>query len=477
MAETTETTSPQRPLRPRESAWPDKIDLRRHLIRLFSWWREFSLVFVLVTALTFAISWSYQHLLSPSYTAIATVLIVSKTSELEGLPAITSRQAAMLGLVYNGKVATAVLKRIGGQLDAEERNMTWLMSSVSAYLSGAQSRQNLSDLISIKVTADSPEKALSIADTWGEEYVREVNLVWISSRERHSAVMQGITRILDEYTLAQSKLKEHITRNEINRIDRQIEEKTQEIEEVAETQRLSRTDIFNRWRLLHGLLNDARGLRKQIRSADETGVRSNGLAILLLKTRAFTYSASGYDNWEFAFDDLDAMHDNVADQRADVDAFIQMLQSQIQQIEAEIANFSDGLSGNGNSELSGLALAEGLFSQRISKLENDLQEMQRRKEEVSTERRRLAGNRDRLEEALVNLENESVEMVVEDAAANLTLRMASNAVLTPDMKAIALLIYAILAGVFGLIVAMGGALFLDSLGVRPFLTLRVASRG
>ena len=467
--------SQQQPL-VHEDDWSDKVNLRRHLLRLFSWWREIILSSILVVVVGFVVTQGQRYVF-PKYTAENLVLIVSKTSELQNLSAVTSRQAAMLGLVHNGKIASAVLRRLSGQLDEAERNMPWLLKAVSARLATPQSRQNLSDLIRIAATANSPEKALAIASTWSEEYVREANLAWIASGERHDSVMQGISRIVDDYALAQSELKEHITRNEADRIKRQIGEKTLEIEEVAKTLRSSRTDIFNRWRLLHGLLMDARGLHEQIGSAGETGVRSNGLAILLLKTQASTYAAD-YSSWEFAFDSLNMMHDNVADQKADVDAFIQMLQSQIRRIEAKIVDLSDGPSPDGTSALPGLALAEGLASQHISKLENDLQKMQRRMEEVETERRRLLANRDRMEKAMVDLEDESVEMVVEDAAAHLTLRTVSEAALVYPLPVSLLksLVVLTVIGIFGFFAAAGSALFLDSLGMRPFLARRSASR-
>ncbi len=449
-----------------EEDWPDKIDLHRHLLVPLSWWREIVLAGVLLTTVSPAII-----TLMSQHTAVATVIIIPETSKLRGLPAFTSRQAAMVGLVYHGQVAAAVLRRLGGQLREEERSVSWLMSTVSAELAEAQNRNNLSDMVRIKVTADSPEKARTIAGLWAEEYVREANLLQYAPEQQRRAIKEELSETLDAYTVAQAELEAHVARNEFNRMGRRIREKIREIQEIAEVRRIAQTDLYSRRQTLYRILADAQGLREQIEAGGEAGVKSNGLAILLLKASAFAYATGSHAGWEFALDDLGAMHANVTHQRTDVEAFIQALQSQIERVTAAINTPSE--SRPDNESVLGLTLSGELISQRISKLETDLQALRLAGEAANAERSRLVSKRDLLEDTLASLEGKAAEISIETASADQRFRLGSPAVVNRNTVPVFLLV--ILSGIIGLIGAIFGAFFLDFMGVRPFLARRKAA--
>ena len=455
-----------------EEDWPDTIDLRRHLLVPLAWWREIILTSVLAAAVSFVMIVVYWIVL-PSYTAVSTVVTIPESSELRGLPAFASRQAAMVGLVYHGKVAAAVLERLGGQLSEKERNVSWLISAVSAELAESQNRQNLSDLVRISATADSPEKARAIANAWAERYVLEANLLYNTSLDQREEVEQELSETLDAYRAAQTKLEEHAARNEVNRMNRRIEEKVAEIAAIAAVQRLTQTDLYGRWRVLRGLLIDAQGLREQIEVGGEASVKSNGLAVLLLKASAFAFFTDKPAGWEFVLDDLDAMHANVAVQRADVEALVQALHSQIERVTAAINPPPESRSDNGS--VSGLTGNDELVSQRILNLENDLQTLQRIREAAAAEHVLLNSKRGLLRGALTSLERKAAEINIEAASADRRFRLGSPAVvLLTDIKLVIALI--IIGGLIGLVGAIFGTFFLDSIEVRPFLARREASQ-
>ena len=115
-----------------------------------------------------------------------------------------------------------------------------------------------------------------------------------------------------------------------------------------------------------------------------------------------------------------------------------------------------------------------LISQRISKLETDLQALRQVREAASAEHDRLVSKRYLLEETLASLEEKVAKMKVEATSADWRFRLRSPAVvLSTDISLILALM--ILGGLVGLTGAIFSAFFLDFIGGRPFLARRKAT--
>ena len=368
-----------------EEDWQDAgTDWLKHALVLIAWWREIVLVSVLAAAVGLAIA-SIDRSIRPAYTASAMVTImplttsVSVTEEIQtvgrqtaGLSDVFARQAALLGLIHNGDIARAALRRMGERLN-EDEDLGWLIGdAISGGLVESANRDNVSDLIRIEATTRSPETAQELANIWAEEYVSRVNLLWRTSGTLEALVDVELENARDTYMRAQKDLERHIARDEASRLERRILEKTAVIESLMDARALAiearglalsriheadkrvqkaRIDTFNLGidsvvftlsdsyasrRELIRLLEDAQGLRDQIESGGEASGRSNGLAIVLLKVQAFA-SFADTGNLELRLDDLNTMHGSPAQQQTDVEALIRTLEDRIERLDAAIA--------------------------------------------------------------------------------------------------------------------------------------------
>ena len=512
-----------------EEDWQDAgTDWLKHALVLIAWWREIVLVSVLAAAVGLAIA-SIDRIIRPAYTASAMVTImplttsVSVTEEIQtvgrqtaGLSDVFARQAALLGLIRNGDIARAALRRMGERLNKDE-DLSWLIgNAISGGLVESVNRDNVSDLIRIEATTRSPETAQELANIWAEEYVSQVNLLWRTSETLEALVDVELENARDTYMRAQKDLERYIARDEASRLERRILEKTAVIGRVQK----ARIDTFNLGidsavrtlsdsyasrRELIRLLEDAQGLRDQIESGGEASGGSNGLAIVLLKAQAFA-SFADTGNLELRLDDLNAMHGSPAQQQTDVEALIRTLEDRIERLDAVIAIQSRRLSSRAGYVLAGaegagepidpgedmlagsvsskgdaaqtqglrdlLVLEDESLTPLISSLENDIQTLRAAKEAMDAEHARLAGKRDLLLNSLNILQSRAAELDLEAAAFTEKVRLASPAV-TARPGGIDFFLATVLAGIVGLAAAVFFAIFLaNSMGLQPFLAWR-----
>ncbi len=573
------STHDQPPAQTNEKVWQDNgFDLSRYLLILLTWWREIIFVSVLAAAGGLVMNGVYQTLW-PRYTASAMVTIIptrtdiSITKEISNVDrqqtqaTLSARQSALLGLVYNGEVARTVFRRVGGQLSEEERSMSWLLrDSITGELVESQNRDKVSDLIRIQATARSPETAQVIANAWAKEYVNHVSFLWQTDPELRKSIMTELANTQDRYQVAQQKLEQYISTNQTERLDREIQEKRKAIEKLsasrevfieARTIALSRVyeadkkvesakvDSFNqkvesalsslagsyevRQKLIR-LLDDAQGLRDLIERGGEAGTQSNGLAILLLKAQTFASSTDWPESLELRIDNQNAMHESLAQQRADVDALIKTLQDRIERLRETIASQSESLSNGashvavdtGQADGSGRRVAiqeqySTLFvpdgpndpgkdvagnsadldeetaaiqvlrdrlingddqtKQIIFDLEDSIQTLQEAKQIAFANLRELTKKRDLLMKSVNILQSKVMEIDLESAATNAKIRLASPAV-TSYSDGLSLFQSTVLAGIAGLITIMFFITFLaEPMGARPFFARHKAADG
>ena len=527
----------QAPARRSDGDWPDGGDIRGHVLVPVVWWREILLAAVLAAVLGSVVGWGCQTFLA-EYEAEAIVMVnpqmtrVSVSGMSPSPPSdrtnpipVAGRQGTLLGLVHQGEVVRAVLRRVGGQLSEKQRNLIWLLESTEGELVEPQGLHNISNLIRIETDADTPAKALAIVEAWVEEYLRQVNRLFSASGGLREAVEKQLVERRERYDLAQRELERHIERNRINELRREIDRKTvlvgliqtggrrsEELRIEAELARLE--ESYKRRRELRWLRSDAQGLRDLIESGAEASVESNRLAILLLKAQAFASSTALSDNLRLELDNPGAARDNADDQRADIEALITALQGRIEQLETVIADQSERLSngasywlpeaerayGNSRSAVGrerrsdspvvdgspgrpidssadtvANAPNDGAIARLIASLMNDIQVMKGEMEAISAADRNFTLRRDRARNIVRTLERRSADLVLDMTVGDPRAKLASPATLSVR-GGFEPFVAAIIGGFVGLIAAIIVAFLLDSAGLRPFLARRKVSR-
>ncbi len=217
-----------------------EIQMRQLIDILLSWWKEI-LLFGLIGALVGGISILIARPLSdPDFQARSTLIMARVSSEAnfderfrivsdgEELSAAdnSSRRNALLGLVKSGAVAQAVINEIGEQLSVAVRTPEALLNQIQAEVVQTPENRSASDLIAITATADTPEKAVLLADTWAKHYVAHVNGLYNRiPLEVLDSVNTELATADGEFLSAQSKLQDFIAQNRIPRLNREINEK------------------------------------------------------------------------------------------------------------------------------------------------------------------------------------------------------------------------------------------------------------
>lgn len=534
--------------------WED-VSLGRYVLVLVAWWREIVLGAVLAAVGSGALILAVQVIL-PKYEASSDVTIVHTTSKVEldkkfstgvtlgersrirgmGHEA-TARRAALVGLVKSGSVAQRVTERLSGELDEEEANAAKLIERIDTELMavGTLSTRNSSNLIRITASADSPEKAVLIVDAWAEEYVEHVNRLYQSAPLiQLGEIVAEEKRTRESHDAAQRKMETFVAGSKIGQLERRIKAKREMITNLVniwtemvkastvtlladqknkgEAVRLlieSREDVliedYETLKALERGLTNAMALRSQIENGGTGGVVSNGLALLMIKSKVYAQSSGLLGALEISDDHVVGTNADVADQLTDVNALIAVLQRQIERIRTVIAEHSTALSdqltgtlqyekvgkNNGNTEnafndqLSVLQKVEaivgtpdgnGRLSEFINKLERDIQLLMAEKEKADATLAYLIQNRDMHRSALETLQNEIVELKLAMSAVTSEVRLASHALVPVDSAYPSALLVAVLSGTAGLLVSTCLAFFMNAEGVGPLLGKREAAR-
>lgn len=224
----------------------DEIDLRQYLEALIAWRWEILATMVAAALLAMGGVLATRLLLPPVYKATATVVIARTSSNINFDDAfrtvlteqnlttaqradvlVSTRRAALVGLVFNGAVAQSVAAALDARFDEEERLPSRLLERIEATAAAPGSRTE-GDLIRITASAGSPDKAAALANAWAHSYVEHVNQLYGQVPEPLMASVQSELAQAEEiFQNAQRALETFIADNQINLLDRQIAEKQQ----------------------------------------------------------------------------------------------------------------------------------------------------------------------------------------------------------------------------------------------------------
>ena len=533
--------------------WED-VSLGRYVRVLVAWWREIGLGTVLAAVGSGALILAIQVIL-PMYETASDVAIVRTAGSVsldkkfstggtsgdrprirDILNETMAKRAALVGIVKSGGVAQLVAERLSGELDEEEANAARLIERIDAELVaiGTLSIRNPSNLIRITASADSPEKAVLIANAWAEEYVEHVNRLYrrVPLTQLDEIVAEE-KRTKDVHDAAQKRLETFVANDAIEKFELRIQAKRKLVSDLydlweeminasmasllhdqetkgevirllVEHREEKLAENYEVLRKLERLLSNARGLRSQIENGGKAGVSSNGLALMMLKSQVYAPSTGLLGALEIRFDHVVGENADLADQLTEADALIAVVQQRIKEIRTMLAKqnavFSSRITGtfveNGGKDDSDLEKAvtnrllyleelEALFTveggnnylnRLIDKLEREIQVMKAESETAKATLVTLVQDRDVHRSALETLQNEIVELRLAMSAVTSEVRLASRALVPVDSAYPSAPLLAVLGGIVGLLAAVCLAFFANSEGVRPLLEKRRTAR-
>lgn len=209
----------------------DSIDLRSYILTLIRYWP----LIVGMTLLAAVAAGIVSLRQIPVYEASARLVILQSRETISLEPRfmtlseaelqekqkvdIQARRDALAGLVQNAAVAKTVISRLGDRLPHDLQDIARLVDSV-------EGRVIKGDLIEITVRSTNPVTSALIANAWGEEYERYVNLVYNGGAgETETAIVQQVVRTKADYDTAQQAIIEFRADSRIDELNRQIQEK------------------------------------------------------------------------------------------------------------------------------------------------------------------------------------------------------------------------------------------------------------
>lgn len=537
----------------------DVVPIGSYLFALFAWWRE-SVLGMILAGVGGAGLLLTAELILPRYESFCDVAIIPTEADVSidntlrmattaSVRArhleVESRREGLLGLVHNGTVAQAVIERLGNRWDEKKPRAAELLEQIHSRMVVSiktHNQRNISDLIRITARADRAEKAAALADAWAEEYVKHVNLLYQQVPEN---VLRGVASELTEaqeaYAVTQRKLETFIASNTTPRIQRLVAEKKALIESMNETyltlvrsrfsgilgelqsitnfeEVLSKgrdsllRDTYERVRTLTELKKKAMGLRLQIDKGGQH-VGSNYLPLLLLKADAFSSLSDLSDVLDINLDGTHSIHATPAEQRVDLDAFIETLDelqknqtSDLERLtlatsprvlkkdkrddflsngpdEFEISTLfkysnPKTVQDNGTDSLIPESAIDYAYKENphVEKLEKEIQLLTAEIEKNDAMLKYITQERDIRRSALESLQNESVELQLTRASASGQVRLAAHSVLAIDTTYPSPLLIAFLSGLAGLLAMAGFALATNGVGMRPPLGRRGSPR-
>lgn len=533
------------------------VPLGSYVFALAAWWRE-SVLSMILAGVGGAGLLLAAELILPRYESFCDVAIIPTEANVsidDTLRMATTsvrarhfeaeaRREGLLGLVHNGSVARVVAERLRNRWDEKKPEAAELLKQIHARLVVSNkvsgSRANVSDLIRITARTDGAKKAAAIASTWAEEYVKHVNVLYQQVPENVlHGVASELTAAREAYAVTQQKLEAFVANDSSSHLERLISQKKGIIENVqkvwiaateahfskvlntfesssahelilAEGRNSVLRENYEAIRILHRLRKNARALRLQIKDGGEGLVGSNYLPLLLLKAEAFGSLSKLSDALDINLDGTYPIHANLAEQEADVDAFIEAVDNQYTKMTQDIVEIVQLLSeihGSENGQLNNIppnfskSPPDSLLiyspsgspgtpdtdhpfqmhfsvpdfddeDSSLSSLEEEIQVLTAEVEKNAAMLKYLTQDRDIRRSALESLQNESVELQLTRASASAQVRLAAQAVPAIDTIYPSPLLIAFLSGLAGLLTMMGFALVANGVGMRPPLGKR-----
>lgn len=260
------------------------IDLRVYLDLLLRR-RRLIVVAALLAALT---AFGVSQLLPPTYEATAALSVAPRRSNItltqdfvlseeeQELMDVQRQADALTEIAGSLKVADVVAKAhpefFGeGAAELEEQKRT-------SSLARAVEVTTKGDLLVITASADDPEKATALANAWLEATTAQINAVYALSPETEQELDLQREAAWEDYQQAQAALEAYLAESPIPNLEQQISALKSQL-----------SDLYGQANQVKQQLTDARALREQISQGETPDAESWGtlVAFVAMQSRIF----------------------------------------------------------------------------------------------------------------------------------------------------------------------------------------------
>lgn len=365
------------------------------------------------------------------YEANATVLFVGDRTRLtldsrlitleDNLSNYTTRRQALISLATSNVIEAQFPPKVIEQLVTSSSYQVGLLASNIKV-------QDEGDLLHITARSSSPQKAQLLANEWASSFVTHVNTTLYGIDP--SVIMvskEQIAEARESYERAQKAFVEHIGNNRLDEIENQIDS----LSRLLDTNR--EVDIaFYQYQLARAekvslLLEDAKGLQKQISEGEV--LPGEKLSALFLRIRAADndfnawQATSSQPLYQIHLEQPATITESDVNVQADLDQLIASLEEQLASLKADLEQSANSLASNEPAAPSGWTVKEQ------EALYDRLQTWRAQQEELQGKAEALSQARDVAFEKLLVVERQLAEQQVLANQSSSEVRIASEALL------------------------------------------------
>jgi capsular exopolysaccharide synthesis family protein len=404
----------------------DEINLGQYFSVLLRWYRLIILAALLAGFAALVVSF----MTPPTYEAEAAVAIIKSGTQINFDPKIktisemdtaqlasdqTARRKSLTTIASSPDIATAVIAKMGDQLEESERIPVNLAGAIKATTDG--------DLIKIKASANNAEKAAILANTWTQEYLDRVNALYGESALAPTEIQAQADTAKRDYDQKEAALVAYLANNPIDQLSRQIAQKQQKL-----------ADLRTLENKIDRLLSDATALRNRLSSGGPNIGVGDDLAKILLEASAFSTWANLPVSLQIPIDKF-STGTTPAEQLRTLDTLIAALESRRKTIQ------------------------EGTYVQ----LEQEANQLQAQLEQENAKKQELTRARDLAWSTYTTLSNKVAEVGIAAQSKGSVVRLAVPAIAPRSPVAPKKSVNTLLGGVVGLMLGVGAAFLFEYL--------------
>jgi capsular polysaccharide biosynthesis protein len=263
------------------STYDDEIDLRPYVFTLRKkWW-----LIAIVTVLAAGAGFVYSILQVRSYESSATILLSRSRASLalaNQFPTVTepidsrSRMDAMLEIAGSDSLLVQTLDDIHQEYPDNGIEREALNSALEITTSG--------DTIKITATYIDPLYAAAIANAWAQNAVQAINYSY-SGEQLPGEIQASLEPARLEYQAAQKDLEEFLKENQVDVLQKQIDETGTLLDELVQDRTWQIAYNVRRKQQMEQVIDQAEALQEQLK--DNKGSLAAGLGDALAVLRLF----------------------------------------------------------------------------------------------------------------------------------------------------------------------------------------------
>lgn len=263
------------------STYDDEIDLRPYLVSVIRRWK-----LIIVAVIFLAAVFSAIKLISPrSYEASSSILLTRSRAELnlaEQFPTVQdpvdskAKMDAIMNITGSDFITNKVKESISDK-KISEMTLVQFRAMVAITSQG--------DLIIVSVTADKPELASQISDTWAMDTVQIVNQAY--SRDISlDEIQKQVNDAEQDYQQAQNSLEAFIQNNQIDVLTKQSQETQNLLNKLSEDRTHQINFFIARKQYMGDIVVQAEALKKQFDNGSNSPASNLGDALAVINARA-----------------------------------------------------------------------------------------------------------------------------------------------------------------------------------------------